>query len=204
MNSRRIFFSVILAASLAIAFTACGQSESEPVAVANAGPALDPPGPIDAQVGETVERDGVTIKLHETGATTSFGGNVQADDGFFFISAKMSITNTGSGELAQGAEALVLELPGGEEGRFQHMGPSTLVPLVGPAPGLSHDYGWRSWQVPTGTRSATLSYRPTADLEIRFAVFTPTEIRDRWLEGGQFKLNAGAICGSCTQGRRPD
>ena len=92
MNSRRIFFSVILAASLAIAFPACGQSENEPVAVASAGPALDPPGPIDAQVGETVEREGVTIKLHETGATTSFGGNVQADDGFFFISATNSLT----------------------------------------------------------------------------------------------------------------
>ena len=198
MNGRRAFVSAVLAACLAIAFAACGQSESEPVA--SAGPAPDPPGRIDAQVGETVEREGVTIKLHETGATHSFGGNVQADDGFFFISAKISIENTGSGELAQGAEALVLELIGGEEGSFQHMGPSTLVPLVGPAPGLSHDYGWRSWQVPAGTRSATLSYRPTADLEIRFAVIPPTEIRERWLEGGKFKLNAQAICGSCIQG----
>jgi len=192
MNGRRAVVSAVLAACLAITLSACGQSEREPVA--SAGPAPDPPGPIDAQVGETVERAGVTITLHETGATYSFGSAVNADDGFFFISAKITIDNTGSGELAQNAEALVLELPSGDEGKFQYIGPGTKLPTAGPPPGTSSDPGWRTWEVPHGTRAATLSYRPTTDLEIRFAVIPPTEIRDRWLAGGKFKINPGLCC----------
>ena len=192
MNGRRAVVNAVLAACLAITLSACGQSEREPVA--SAGPAPDPPGPIDAQVGETVERAGVTITLHETGATYSFGSAVNADDGFFFISAKITIDNTGSGELAQNAEALVLELPSGDEGKFQYIGPGTKLPTAGPPPGTSSDPGWRTWEVPNGTRAATLSYRPTTDLEIRFAVIPPTEIRDRWLAGGKFKINPGLCC----------
>ena len=101
MNGRRAFVGAVLAACLALTLSACGQSESE--AVASAGPAPDPPGPIDAQVGETIERAGVTITLHETGATYSLGSAANADDGRFFISAKTTIDNTGPGERAPNA-----------------------------------------------------------------------------------------------------
>ena len=131
---------------------------------------------------------------HPTRPARSTPSAANADDGFFFISAKINIDNTGSGELAQNAEALVLELAGGGEGKFQYLGPGTKLPTAGPPPGTSSDPGWRTWEVPNGTRAATLSYRPTADLEIRFAVIAPTEIRDRWLEGGKFKINPGLCC----------
>ena len=53
------WFRVILAAVLGLTLLACGQAE----AVVSEGPPPDAPGRIDAQVGDTVERDGVTITV---------------------------------------------------------------------------------------------------------------------------------------------
>ncbi len=163
------WFGVILAAVLGLTLLACGQAEAS----VSEGPPPDAPGRIDAQVGDTVERDGVTITVLQVAATGAFGSNQFAADANFFITIQIKVQNTGSAALNQGAEALVLELPDGSQKTGLRIGLSPLLPTGGPAPGTTSDPGWRSWEVPEGTRAATLSYRPRPDLEIRYAIFPP-------------------------------
>ena len=188
------WFRVILAAVLGLTLLACGQAE----AVVSEGPPPDAPGRIDAQVGDTVERDGVTITVlqlaaaeelvdavgstaYETDQGKRKSGafkmrpitNRGAQDGHFFITLQISVLNTGTTELDQGAEALVLELRDGSRTLGSRRGFTPLLPSGGPPPGADTESGWRTWEVPNGTRAATLSYRPRPDLEIRSAIFPP-------------------------------
>ena len=192
------WFRVILAAVLGLTLLACGQAE----AVVSEGPPPDAPGRIDAQVGDTVERDGVTITVLQLAAaeelvdavgSTAYetdqgkrksgafkmrashgeGGTRAAQDGHFFITLQISVLNTGTTELDQGAEALVLELRDGSRTLGSRRGFAPLLPSGGPPPGADTETGWRTWEVPNGTRAATLSYRPRPDLEIRYAIFPP-------------------------------
>ena len=188
------WFRVILAAVLGLTLLACGQAE----AVVSEGPPPDAPGRIDAQVGDTVERDGVTItvlkmaaaeELSNTGGSTAYETdqgkrksgafkmrpitNRGAQEGHFFITLQIRVLNTGTTELDQGAEALVLELRDGSRTLGSRRGFTPLLPSGGPAPGTDTETGWRTWEVPNGTRAATLSYRPRPDLEIRYAIFPP-------------------------------
>ena len=163
------WFRVILAAVLGLTLLACGQAE----AVVSEGPPPDAPGRIDAQVGDTVERDGVTITVLQVAATGAFGSNQFSADANFFITLQISVLNTGTTELDQGAEALVLELRDGSRTLGSRRGFAPLLPSGGPAPGADTETGWRTWEVPNGTRAATLSYRPRPDLEIRYAIFPP-------------------------------
>ncbi|HCU72364.1 MAG TPA: hypothetical protein DGO43_00960 [Chloroflexi bacterium] len=173
--------TVMLTVVLGTLLFACGESE----AAVPEGPPPDPPGPIDGQLGETVERDGVSITVLRVAATESFGSGVFADDANFFIAIKINVDNTGSAVLNQGLDALVLELSDGTEVKGMYSGPiATLLPVAGPDPGKSSEPGWRSWEVPKGTRSATLSYRPTSGLEIRYAIY-PGKVLDRLTQDGE-------------------
>ena len=163
------WFRVILAAVLGLTLLACGQAE----AVVSEGPPPDAPGRIDAQVGDTVERDGVTITVLKVAATGAFGSNQFSADANFFITLQISVLNTGTTELDQGAEALVLELRDGSRTLGSRRGFAPLLPSGGPPPGADTETGGRTWEVPNGTRAATLSYRPRPDLEIRYAIFPP-------------------------------
>ena len=190
------WFRVILAAVLGLTLLACGQAE----AVVSEGPPPDAPGRIDAQVGDTVERDGVTVtvlkmaaaeELSNTGGSSAYETDQAkktsgafkmrdhsitgraAQDGHFFITLQISVLNTGTTELDQGAEALVLELRDGSRKLGSRRGFAPLLPSGGPPPGTDTETGWRTWEVPNGTRAATLSYRPRPDLEIRYAIFPP-------------------------------
>ena len=184
----------MLAAVLGLTLLACGQAEAS----VSEGPPPDAPGRIDAQVGDTVERNGVTITVlqlataeelvdavgstaYETDQGKRKSGafkmrpitNRGAQDGHFFITLQISVLNTGTTELDQGAEALVLELRDGSRTLGSRRGFTPLLPSGGPAPGTDSETGWRTWEVPNGTRAATLSYRPRPDLEIRYAIFLP-------------------------------
>ena len=188
------WFRVILAAVLGLTLLACGQAEAS----VSEGPPPDAPGRIDAQVGDTVERDGVTITVlkvaaaeelvdavgstaYETDQGKRKSGafkmrpitNRGAQNGHFFITLQISVLNTGTTELDQGAEALVLELRDGSRTLGSRRGFAPLLPSGGPPPGADTETGWRTWEVPNGTRAATLSYRPRPDLEIRYAIFPP-------------------------------
>lgn len=169
--ARRRSVSALLGLVLA-ATAACG---------GEAGPKAEPtpPGPVDAGPGETVLGEGVSITLFEVGAARSFDRFEQADEGKVFIAVRISVSNTGSGVPAQGPEDLVLELPDGTVGRPWLFNPGTRLRDIGPPPGQELT-GWRSWEVPEGTRAATLSYRPTSDHEIRFGFTLSDEVRDRW------------------------
>lgn len=138
-----------------------------------------PPGPVDAGPGETVKGEGVSITLFEAGAARSFDRREQAGEGKVFIAARLSITNTGTAVPAQGPDDLVLELPDGSVGKPWLVTPGSRLRDTGPASGQELA-GWRSWEVPEGTRAATLSFRPTPDLEIRFGISLSGEVRDRW------------------------
>ena len=173
----RRWFGALLGLVLATALTACGGSSDGEASRAAAQAA--PPGPLDAGPGETVEREGVSITIVEVGATRSFDRSELAAAGKVFITARLSIHNTGTQELAQGADALVLELPDGSVGKPWLPTPGSRLRGTGPLPGKHLD-GWRSWEVPEGTRAATLSYRPTPDLEIRLGVTLSGEVRERW------------------------
>ncbi len=186
----------MLVAVLGLTLLACGQAEAS----VSEGPPPDAPGRIDAQVGDTVERDGVTItvlqlaaaeELMSTGGSSAYETDQAkktsgafkmrdhsitgraAQDGYFFITLQISVLNTGTTELDQGAEALVLELRDGSRTLGSRRGFTPLLPSGGPAPGTDSETGWRTWEVPNGTRAATLSYRPRPDLEIRYAIFPP-------------------------------
>jgi len=181
LSIRPALLGVILATVVGAMLLGCGESE----AAVPEGPPPDPPGPIDGQLGATVERDGVTITVLKVAATESFGSGVFADDGNFFITIKINVENTGSAVLNQGIDALVLELSDGTKVNGLYLGPiATLLPVAGPGPGASSDPGWRTWEVPKGTRSATLSYRPTPDLEIRYAIYPP-KVLDRLTQEGE-------------------
>jgi hypothetical protein len=113
------------------------------------------------------------------------GQRMYADDGNIFIAIKINVDNTGSAVLNQGLEALVLELSDGTEVKGMYSGPvATLLPVAGPDPGKSSEPSWRSWEVPKGTRSATLSYRPTTGVEIRYAIY-PGKVLDRMSQDGE-------------------
>ncbi len=162
---------------LALTLTACGESAGD--ASGGASSRVDPPGPIDATPGETVEREGVTITVFEAGAARSFDRREQAADGKVFISARISIHNSAAQVPAQGPDALVLELSDGTVGRPWIVTPGSRLRDTGPGPGEEFD-GWRSWEVPEGTRAATLSYRPLPGVEIRFGFTLSDEVRERW------------------------
>ena len=168
---RRRSVSVLLGFVLA-AMAACG-GNSVPEAK------VTPPGPVDAGPGETVKGEDVSITLFEVGAARSFDRREQADEGKIFIAARLSITTTGTVVPAQGPDDLVLELPDGSTGKPWLVTPGSRLRNTGPPPGQELA-GWRSWVVPEGTRAATLSYRPTPDLEIRFGISLSDEVRDRW------------------------
>ena len=186
----------MLVAVLGLTLLACGQAEAS----VSEGPPPDAPGRIDAQVGDTVERDGVTITVLQLAAAEELVDAVgstayetdqgkrksgafkmrdhsitgrAAQDGYFFITLQISVLNTGTTELDQGAEALVLELRDGSRTLGSRRGFAPLLPSGGPPPGADTETGWRTWEVPNGTRAATLSYRPRPDLEIRYAIFPP-------------------------------
>ena len=163
---------VLLGIVLAAALAACGGASAPEAQVT-------PPGPVDAGLGETVKAEGVSITLFEVGATRSFDRREQADEGKVFIAARLSITNTGTDVPAQGPDDLVLELPDGSVGKPWLVTPGSRLRDTGPPRGQELS-GWRSWEVPAGTRAATLSYRPTPNLEIRFGFSLSDEVHDRW------------------------
>jgi len=166
----------LLGVALAVALTACGESAGDASGDAEQ---VRPPGPIDAAPGEAVERNGVSFTVVEVGATHSFDRRERAADGKVFIAARFSIRNTGSEIPAQGPEAIVLELPDGTLGKHWIVTPGSRLGYIGPPPG--EELGaWRSWEVPEGTRAATISYRPAADQEIRVGFTLSDEVRDRW------------------------
>ena len=170
---RRTVFGALLSIVLVAVVAACGESASdEPVAV-------DPPGPVDAQVGGTVDRGGANITLTEVGATRSFGNFDNAEPGFMFISTHFVVQNSGSGSINLDPEVMTLEIAGGGSGIARQAAPAARLANAGPAPG-GEERGWRSWEVPEGTRAVTISYKPTPDTEIRFGVIVPTEIKERW------------------------
>ncbi len=168
---------LVLALVLALALAACGESAAD--ASGGEGSGVAPPGPIDATPGDTIERDGVAITVFEAGAARSFDRREQAADGKIFISARLSIRNSGSEIPAQGPDALVLELPDGTIGKPWIVTPGSRLRDTGPGPGEEFG-GWRSWEVPEGTRAATLSFRPEPGVEIRFGFALSGEVRDRW------------------------
>ena len=170
---RRAVYGVVLGFMLVAAFAACGESGGDAPVV------VDPPGPVDAQVGGTVDRGGANITLTEVGATRSFGNFDNAEPGFMFVSAYFVVTNSGSGSIDLVPEAMTLELAGGGVGIARQAAPAARLANAGPVPG-GEERGWRSWEVPEGTRAVTVSYKPTADAEIRFGIIVPTEIRERW------------------------
>lgn len=166
----------LLGVALAVALTACGESAGD---ASGDAAQVRPPGPIDAAPGEAVERNGVSFTVIEVGATHSFDRRERAADGKVFIAARLSIRNTGSEIPAQGPEAIVLELPDGTLGKHWIVTPGSRLGDTGPPPG--EELGaWRSWEVPEGTRAATISYRPSPDLEIRVGFTLADEVRDRW------------------------
>ena len=170
---RRTVVGLVLGLLLVAALAACGESgDDAPVAV-------DPPGPVDAHVGGTVDRGGANITLTEVGATRSFGNFDNAEPGFMFISAYFVVTNSGSGAIDLSPEAMTLELAGGGDGIASQAAPAARLANAGPVPG-GEERGWRSWEVPEGTRAVTVSYKPTADTEIRFGIAVPTDVRERW------------------------
>ena len=172
-SPRRAVIGVVLGFALIAVLAACGESGGDaPVAV-------DPPGPVDAQVGGTVDRGGANITVTEVGAARSFGNFDNAEPGFMFISAYFVVTNSGSGSIELGPEVMTLELAGGGTGIARQAAPAARLANAGPAPG-GEERGWRSWEVPEGTRAVTVSYKPTADTEIRFGIIVPTEVRERW------------------------
>jgi hypothetical protein len=175
VTCRRALCGVVLGIVLAAVFAACGDSGGD----ASAAAPVDPPGPVDAQVGGTVDRGGANITLTEVGATHSFGNFDNAEPGYLFISAYFVVTNSGSGSIELGPEAMILELPGGEVGIARQAAPAARLANAGPAPG-GEERGWRSWEVPEGTLAVTVSYKPTTDTEIRFGIIVPTDIRERW------------------------
>ncbi len=170
---RRAMVGVVLGFVLAVALAACGESGGDESI------AVDPPGPVDAQVGGSVDKGGANITLTEVGATRSFGSFDNAEPGFMFISAYFVVQNSGSGSINLDPEVMTLELAGGGTGIARQAAPAARLANAGPAPG-AEERGWRSWEVPEGTRAATISYKPTADTEIRFGVIVPTEIKERW------------------------
>ena len=170
--SQRRWIYALLGIVLAAALAACGGASAPEAQVT-------PPGPVDAGPGETVKDEGVSITLFEVGATRSFDRSELADDGKVFIAARLSISNSGTGVPAQGPDDLVLELPDGSVGKPWLVTPGSRLRDTGPSPDEKLA-GWRSWEVPEGTRAATLSYRPTPDLEIRFGFTLSDEVRDRW------------------------
>ena len=167
---------LLLAVVLALTLTACGESADD---AAGSSSQPTPPPPIDATPGETVKRDGLAITVYEAGAARSFDRREQVADGKVFIAARLSISNAGSETPAQGPDALVLELPDGSVGRNWVVTPGSRLRDTGPASGEGYD-GWRSWEVPEGTRAATLSYRPKPGVEIRFGFALSDEVRERW------------------------
>ena len=177
MHCRRFWYRALLGFVLVMALTACGGSSDD--ASVPGATQIAPPGPVDAAPGETVERDGVTITVFEVGATRSFDRRELADEGKVFIAARLSILNTGSTVPAQGPDALVLELPDGSVGRPWLVTPGSRLRDTGSPPGQELG-GWRSWEVPEGTRAATISYRPAPALEIRVGFTLADEVRDRW------------------------
>ena len=169
--SKRPWIFALLGIVLA-AMVGCGGDSAPAVEVV-------PPGPVDAGPGETVRGEGVSITLFEAGAARSFDRREQAGEGKIFIAARLSVTNTGTAVPAQGPDDLVLELPDGSVGKPWLVTPGSRLRDTGPPPGQELA-GWRSWEVPEGTRAATLSFRPTPDLEIRFGISLSDEVRDRW------------------------
>lgn len=170
-GSKRYWTSALLGFVL-IAMAACGGGSASETDVT-------PPGPVDAGPGETVRGEGVSITLFEVGAARSFDRREQAGEGKVFIAARLAIATTGTDVPAQGPDDLVLELPDGSVGKPWLVTPGSRLRNTGPPPGQELT-GWRSWEVPEGTRAATLSYRPTPDLEIRFGISLSDEVRDRW------------------------
>lgn len=166
----------LLAVVLALTLTACGESAGD---ADSSDSQVTPPPPIDATPGETVEREGISITVFEAGVARSFDRREQAADGKVFIAARLSISNAGSETPAQGPDALVLELPDGSVGRNWLVTPGSRLRDTGPASGEEYG-GWRSWEVPDGTRAATLSYRPKPGVEIRFGFSLSGEVRERW------------------------
>ena len=173
---RRVVVGAALGFVLAAALAACGESGGDASA---GGVAAEPPGPVDAQVGGTVDRGGANITLTEVGATRSSGNFDNAEPGFMFISTYFVVQNSGSGSINLDPEVMTLELAGGGTGIARQAAPAARLANAGPAPG-GEERGWRSWEVPEGTRAATVSYKPTADTEIRFGITVPSEIRERW------------------------
>ncbi len=174
---RRAACGAVVGILVAALLAACGESGGG--APSSGAGAAGPPGPVDAEPGATVEREGVTVVFHEVGAAYSFGNFDNAEEGFFFISALFTVRNTGSGSLDLGIESMTLETSGGGRGELRQAAPAVRLAGAGPSPG-EETRGWRSWEVPNGTTAATISYKPRPDLEIRFGFTVPDEIRDRW------------------------
>ena len=176
-RSQRRVLRALLGVALALSLAACGESAGD--ASGSAAAQVEPPGPVDAGPGETVERNGVTFTVVEVGAAHSFDRRERAADGKVFIAARLSIRNMGAGIPAQGPDAIVLELPDGTLGKHWIVTPGSRLGDTGPPPGQELG-AWRSWEVPEGTRAATISYKPTADTEIRVGFTLSDEVRDRW------------------------
>ena len=87
LTIRPRIWTVMLTVVLGALLFACGESE----AAVPEGPPPDPPGPIDGQVGETVERGGAAITVLRVVATENMGQRMYADDGNIFIAIKINV-----------------------------------------------------------------------------------------------------------------
>ena len=90
-RDRRSFLILGGISLVAVALAACGESASPGVATGTTSATESPPGPLDAGVGETVERDGLKVTVDRVLATYSFGGFENAPDGTFYVTLEIAI-----------------------------------------------------------------------------------------------------------------
>ncbi len=179
-RDRRKFLIFGGTALVAAGLGACGEAASPDAATGTTSAAVIPPGRLDAEIGETIERDGLKLTVQRVLATYSFGGFENAPSGTFYVTLEMTIDNGGSSAVDTSFAATELELAGGGEGKPDLAAAGTNLPQVGPQPGQS-TIGWRTFNVPDGTKAATFVFKPNAETEIRIGFVVPTDIQSRMI-----------------------
>ena len=179
-RDRRNFLVLGGIALVAAGLGARSEAATDGTATGTTSAAVSPRGALDAQVGETVERDGLKVTVHRVLATYSFGGFENAPSGTFYVTLEITIENSGPGTPDTSLAATRLDLTGGGEGKADLASAGTNLRQAGPPPGQS-TIGWRTFNVPEGTRAATLAFKPKAGTEIRMGFVVPSNIQSRMI-----------------------